>query len=301
MGLLSGSAAVTRCTVTRRPSEIDFDSERFHELEPGLGLRERFGFVPYEPDAPYQVGAQQWAFRVRIDVLRPDPTAVRERVRELVKAEQEATGKPYVKGRARRRLREQAEEELIERATPRSKVVECFLDDHTLYVGTTANAPLDTTLLLLRQLEVISELKAPWIDRNEPEIESDIVDARGPGQSVLGCRFLKALLSDDEFMIEPEDGSVRLQTRDARVSLSGAVLNDVIRYVEDGAEILAAKLTSDNATFRLDGRSFRMSALRVDTEPHEVWVDQLGERMGVIADLFDRLDSKFVTVRSQLG
>jgi hypothetical protein len=301
MGLLSGSASVTRLTVTRRPSELDFEAERFQELEPGLGLRERFGFVPYEPDAPYQVGERQWAFRVRIDVLRPDPTAVRERLRELVKAEQEATGKPYVKGRVRRRLREQAEEELIERATPRSKVIECFLDDHTLYVGTTANAGLDTTLLLLRQLEVISELKAPWIDRNEPEIDSDIVDARAPGQSVLGCRFLKALLSDDEFMIDPEDGSVRLQTREARVSLSGAVLNDVVRYVENGAEILAAKLVCDAAVFRLDGRSFRISGLRIESEPHDVWIDQLGERMGIVADLFERLDSKFVAVRSKLG
>ena len=96
MGLLSGAVAATRFGVVARPTEIDFDSAAFREITPGSEVRRRVGFLPFEPGAPYEVGAARFAFRVRVDTVKPDPTAVRERVRGLIQAELEATGSAFV-------------------------------------------------------------------------------------------------------------------------------------------------------------------------------------------------------------
>ena len=96
MGLLSGTVAVTRFNVVVPPEGPDFERARFWEIEPGSEVRERMGLVPFELDAPWEVAHGRYAFRMRIDRIRPDATAVKERLRELVKAEMEATGKTFV-------------------------------------------------------------------------------------------------------------------------------------------------------------------------------------------------------------
>ncbi|HVR12067.1 MAG TPA: hypothetical protein VMW75_28750, partial [Thermoanaerobaculia bacterium] len=243
MGILSGTVSVTRYNVAVPQGGPDFERAPFHEIEPGSEVRERAGFVPFELDAPYEVGKGRYAFRVRIDRLRPDAVAVRERVRELVKAEMEATGAPFVGAKGRRRLRELAEQELIRRQAPRTTILECCIDGNLLYVGSTAKTWLGIVLALLRQAGVAAELKAPWLD-DAPEADeaSDIVLPSAPGESVLGCRFLRALLDEPEVMVEPEKGNVRLATREARITLTGGVLRDLLRYLEEGAEMLSAKL-----------------------------------------------------------
>ena len=82
MGLLSGPLAVTRFNAAVPPDGPDFERVRFFAIEPGSEVRERMGIVPFELDAPYEVGKGRWAFRVRIDRIKPDPTSVRERVKE---------------------------------------------------------------------------------------------------------------------------------------------------------------------------------------------------------------------------
>jgi len=293
MGLLSGSMSVTRCRVTARPDEPDFGALRFVEIDAGSQVRERFGFVPFEPEAPYRIGHTRWAFRLRVDRLRPDPTAVAERLKEMVVAEREATGEAFVSARKRKLLRVQAEEELLVRATPRSKVVECVLDDTRLYIGTSANAWLGLVLGALREIGVVADFSSPWLDRGQEQMASALVEAREPWQSVWGCRFLKALVSDPEVMIEPEAGAVRLATPGASVSLTGGVMNELLRYLERDVEVLSAKLLLDDVAFRLDGLNWRLSGLRVVAEVYDSWTDTVGERIDAVAELLDRLDAKY--------
>jgi len=300
MGLLTGSASVTRCIATSRPVNLEFDDFAFEEILPGSTVRERVGFLPFEPGAQYQIGQHRWAFRVRIDTLKPDSTAVQEQLKELIRAEKEATGTPFIHPRKRRTLKQLAEEELLLKATPRSRVIECCLDDHTVWIGTTAKTHIGTVLGQLYQLGIVSDFSTPWMNETEEGPMSESIDASEPWQSVLGCRFLRLLLEDSEVTVEPENGAVRLATRDARITLTGAVMTDLLRYVERGAEILNAKMATADATFRFDALNYRLGALRVETESHEHWEELLDERLEKIEAVHDLLDQKFASLRPRL-
>jgi hypothetical protein len=299
MGLLAGAASVTRFNVTVLSGEPDFNQIPFREITPGSEVRQRAGFLPFEPDAPYRIGHDRFAFRVRIDNVRPDPTAVRERLRDLLKTERETTGKP-AGASTRKKLRHLAEEELLTRTAPRSRVVECCLAGKLLWVGSTGSGAIGTVLTLLRAIGVVVEPKTPWLDRGEKPVDSDIVRTPGREQSILGCRFLKALLGDSEIMLEPESGSVSLQTADIRVSLRGAVLLDLQRYLKADAEILHAKLVVGESAFRFDALSFRVAGLRLRVERFETWVEQLDARMERIAALFELLDARYASLSAKL-
>lgn len=299
MGLLSGAVSVSRYNVTSCPEEPDFERARFTEIPTGSEVKERVGFVPFEPEAPYEVGARRFAFRVRIDKVRPDPTLVRERVKQLVRVELETTGTPYVGPKKRKQLRHLAEEEILPRTSPTSRIVEGVIDGGLLYVGTTASTHLGTVLLQLRQIGVVAEMKTPWVDGGEPEVMSDFVETREAGESVLGCRFLKALMGDPDLLVEPESGHVRLQTPDAKVTLTGAVLPELHRYVERGAEILAAKLTTPETSFKLDALSWRLSGLKVEAGRHDHWTQLLDERLERIGSVFELLDAKYAAHRQR--
>jgi hypothetical protein len=302
MGILSGTVSVTRYNVAVPAEGPDFERAAFHEIEPGSEVRERAGFVPYELDAPYEVGKGRYAFRVRVDRLRPDATAVRERVRELVKAEMEATGAPFVGAKGRRRLRDLAEQELLRRQAPRTTIVECCIDGGLLYVGTTAKSRLGTVQTLLRQAGVAAELKAPWLDEApEADEASDVVLPSEPGESVLGCRFLKALLDEPEVMVEPEKGNVRLATREARITLSGGVLRELFRYLEEGAELLSAKLLLGPTALRFDALSYRLQSVRLEPVHAEHWTLELDQRLEQLAAVWEQLDAKYAALRDRLA
>ncbi len=300
MGLLSGSASVARFNVTACPDLPDFDRLAFKAIDPASEIRESLGFVPFEPEEPYQIGHSRFAFRVRIDTRRPDATAVKERVKALVKTELEETGAPYVGPQKRKILRQAAEEELLAAASPSTRIVEGVIDDDVLYVGTTAKTHLGRVVLLLRQLGVVAELKTPWVDAGEPEVMSEIVETSEVGESVLGCWFLKDLVDDSDLMVEPESGYVQLQTHDAKVTLHGGVLPDLHRYVQRGSEILAAKLTTPDVTFRFTALPFRVSSLRVETGRHDHWIEQLDERLEKISGVYGMLDGKYQAFRKRL-
>lgn len=299
MGLISGAASVTRFRLVSRPDEPDFDRARFREIEPGSELRESVGFLPYEPGEPYRVGDSRWFFRLRVDRVRPDPTAVRERVRQLAAAEREATGADFVGPKKRRQLRALAEDELALRTSPRSAIVEGALDGDTVWIGTTAKGRIGTVLQLLRRVEVVADYTAPWIERDEPEAESPLVEITEPGQSAAGCRFLRELVGDREVMVEPEAGSVRLQTAEAKVGVTGAVLNELHRYLERGAEPLSAKLLTGEASFRFDALSYRVAGLKVETARHGHWSELLDERLERIAAVFELLDRKYLELMAK--
>lgn len=302
MGLLSGTVAVTRFNVVVPEEGPDFERARFWEIEPGSEVRERMGFVPFELDAPYEVANRRYAFRVRIDQVRPDATAVKERMKELVKAEMEATGKPFVGSKTRKKLRDLAEAESAMRQAPRTRIVECCIDGSILYVASTAKTFLGTVLTLLRQAGVEGNFKAPWLDE-APEVEemSDIVVPKEPGQSVLGCRFVRALLDESDVMVEPETGSVRLATREARVTLAGAVLNELFRYLEEGAEILSAKIHVGAVMMRFDALSYRVNGLKLEPVKSEHWTIDLDQRLEQIAAIFETLDGKYAALKDKMN
>ena len=299
MGLLTGAVSVTRFNVLSQPAELDFEPLAFAEIPPGSEVRESQGFVPMEPGEPYQVGAARYAFRVRIDRLKPDPVAVRERLRELVRAEIEA-GAPVVSPKKRKELRELAEEELVVGTVPSQKIIEGVIDGNVLYVASTAKSYLGIVMQLLRKAAVIVEPKTPWIERKEQDVVSDAVEAREPGEAVLGARFLKALVGDREVLIEPESGLVRLATESTRVTLMGEVMKDLLKYLKEGAEVLTAKLVTGGAAFRFDAMPYRISNLRVEIGRHEHWTDLLDERLEKIGDVYDLLDRKYAELRPQM-
>ena len=302
MGLLSGSVSVTRFTVALPAEGPDFERARFWAIDPGSEVRERMGFVPFEIDAPWEVGSRRWAFRVRVDRIRPDPTVLKERIKELVKAEMEATGAPFVGAKTRKKLRELAEQELCARQAPRTKIVECCIDDKLLYVASTAKTWLGTVLTLLRQAGVEADFKAPWLDEApEADEASDVVIPKEPGQSVLGCRFLRALLEEPEVMVEPETGSVRLATREAKITLTGGVLHDLFHYLEEGAEILAAKIHLGAVLMRFDALSYRINGLKLEPVKNEHWTVNLDQRLEQIAAVWEALDGKYAALKEKLN
>ena len=302
MGLLSATVAVTRFNVVVPPEGPDFERARFWEIEPGSEVRERMGFVPFELDAPWEVAQGRYVFRLRIDRIRPDATAVKERLRELVKTEMEATGKTFVGPKTRKKLRDLAEAESALRQAPRTQIVECCIDGPILYVLSTAKTYLGTVLTLLRQSGVEGDFKAPWLDE-APEAEemSDVVIPKEPGQSVLGCRFLRALLEESDVMVEPETGSVRLATREARVTLAGAVLNELFRYLEEGAEILSAKIFVGAIPFRFEALSYRLSGVKLEPVKNEHWTIDVDQRLEQIAGVFETLDGKYAALKEKIN
>lgn len=302
MGLLSGTLSVTRFNVSVPPEGPDFERARFWAIEPGSEVRERMGFIPFEIEAPYEVGQGRYVFRVRIDTIRPDPTAVKERVKELMRAEIEATGKPFVGSKTRKKLRELAESELCAGQVPRTRIVEGCIDGSILYVASTAKSFLGTVLTLLRQTGVEADFKAPWLDEAPEANEmSDIVIPKEPGQSVLGCRFLRALLEDPEVMVEPETGSVRLATREAKATLTGAVLHDLFRFLEEGAEILSAKIHVGPVLMRFDALSYRLNGIKLEPVRNEHWTMDLDQRLEQIANVFEALDTKYRELKDKMN
>jgi hypothetical protein len=302
MGLLSGTVSVTRFNVVVPAEGPDFERARFWAIEPGSEVRERMGVVPFEIDAPWEVGSRRWVFRVRIDRIRPDATALKERLKELIKTEMEATGAPFVGSKTRKKLRELAEAELCARQSPRTRIIECCINDSILWVASTAKAHLGSVLTLLRQAGVEADFKAPWLDEApEADETSDIVLPKEPGQSVLGCRFLRALFEEPEVMVEPETGSVRLATREAKVTLTGAVLHDLFHYLEEGAEVLSAKIHVGAALMRFDALSYRVNGLKLEPVKNEHWTVDLDQRLEQIGAVFEVLDGKYAALKDRLN
>jgi len=214
----------------------------------------------------------------------------------------ETTGAPFVGSKTRKKLRELAESELCSGQAPRTRILECCIDGTLLYVASTAKTYLGTVLTLLRQAGVEADFKAPWLDEApEADEASDIVLPKEPGQSVLGCRFLRVLLEEPEVMVEPETGSVRLATREAKVSLTGAVLHDLFRFLEEGAEILSAKIHVGTVLMRFDALSYRLNGLKLEPVRNEHWTVDLDQRLEQIGGVFGVLDEKYKALKDKLN
>ncbi len=296
MGLLSGAVSISRFNVTRRPPEPDFDAARFEEIEPSSELESR-GVIPFAPGADYRVGDNRWAFRVRIDRLRPDATRLRERFRELIQDEIDA-GAETIAPKLRRELRQTAKEEVLATAAVSTRILECCLDDDVLYVVATAKAPLVVVAGELERIGIEIAAKAPWVRRGE-EVESGVDLVALPAQSAVGFEMMRELLGDTVLDIEPDRGRVKLQSRDTQITLAGMVIHDLLHFLEQEADILAARMVTEDATFDFDVVNFRVTNLRIATEPTEDWKEQLNGRLERIAEIFEILDMKYYELSHQ--
>ena len=154
MGLVTGSISLTRFKAPAHIDETTFENHPFKDIDLASEVKESIGFIPFEPEAPYQIGTGRVAFRLRIDRRKADSVQVRERHKQLLLTEMEATGAPFVPSGKRAELRHLAEEELIVGRTPNSTVIECCIDDKILYAGTTSKVHLGVLQQLLRKAGV---------------------------------------------------------------------------------------------------------------------------------------------------
>ena len=293
MGLLTGSVSVTRFKVPPTIDDDAFGRLAFRDIDLASEVKESIGFLTFEPGSPYRIGANRLAFRLRIDRRRADSVQLRDRHKQLLQIEMESTGAPYVGSQKRSELRSLAEEELIVGRSPTSIVIECCIDDRILFVGSTSKMHLGSLQQALRRAGITTELLLPWIEKGLPEEFSDIPETMDPAASIYGCRFLKRLISDSEFLIEPENGYVRLAAADTRITLSGAVLTDLHRYLKEDAEVLSAKLLHKDLSLTLDATTYRLTAVRFPRPKNEHWTDDLDQRIEQIRELFTTLDDKF--------
>lgn len=298
MGLMTGSIACTRFSVVSAPEELDFEAVPFRALQAGSNIRESTGFIPYEPGADYQIANRQWAFRIRLDQKKVDRNQHQERLRELIKIEHEQVGPPSIK--KIQELRKLAEEELLATQSSTTQIIECLIDDATLYVGTVSQTKLGLVSAMLLKLGVQIDFKTPWLELGMESAASQVIDYKDGSQSVLGCDFLKWLLNDPEFFPEIEQGQGKLITDEGTtVTLKGTIQNDLDRYLDSGADLLTLKLIYNDVVLTLDGLSFRISGLKVNPYKSQHWIETLQSRMERVGDLWQTLDDRFQAFADQ--
>jgi len=227
--------------------------------------------------------------------LRPDLTWARMKTRH---------GLPNIMlaDRPRKYLRLSPRDDQLAQLMDGSRRVSDLVVEYFRRFGSFGFRQVTDLVTLLRQAGVAAELKAPWLDEApEADEASDIVIPAEPGESVLGCRFLKALLDEPEVMVEPEKGNVRLATREARITLAGGVLRELFRYLEEGAEILSAKLLLGPIALRFDALTYRLQSVKLEPVKAEHWTLELDQRLEQIAAVWEQLDAKYAALRDRLA
>ncbi len=293
MGLLTGSVSVSRFRVPSKIDEAGLERVAFKEIDPASEVKESIGFLPFEPGADWRVGTGRLAFRLRIDRRRAEQVLVRERHKQLLAAELEQTGQAWVPQKKRTELRHLAEEELLVGQSPRSHVLECCVDGKTLYVGSTARMHLGVLQQALRRAGIAAEFHQPWSEAGLPDEFSDLRETMDPAASIHGCRFLEKLIGDPDYLVEPENGYIKLVHDEVRVTLTGPVLGDLHRYLKAGATPIAAKLQFHEVHFTLDAPTFRFSGMKLTRPKNAHWSDDLDERLEQITAVLDPLDERF--------
>ena len=292
MGFLSGGLACTRFNVVTLPQQIDFEKAAFRHIQPDSQITESNGFVSYELGEPYEFGKDRYAFRVRMDKINVDGTRVKERLRELIQVELERGER--IGPKQKKKLKELAEQEILSGSTARSKIIEGVIDQQTLFVASASKSHLGAVIALLREVGVEIEFKTPWLDKGWEEEPNELIDLKEPGQSIHGCHFLKKLLDAEDFFVEPEKGSIKLASpTHARVSLTGEVLGELDRFLEEGAELLSAKLLFNEVPLTFDGLAYRLNGVKLENVKADHWTEALDERLELLKGVWDGLDEQF--------
>jgi hypothetical protein len=195
---------------------------------------------------------------------------------------------------ARRKvLRQLAEEELLADARVQTTVLEGAITARTLHLATSSDNAIGKVMTLLRKVGLLTELQTPWSDLGEGEAESEIMELHDPLRSLHGSAFLKHLVEDEELIFDPHEGYLKLQTRETKITITGAITRDLHHYLDLGCELLGAKLIAPDLTFKLDALSFRLSGAALGKPRPAHWTERLDERLERIEALWELLDRKY--------
>lgn len=287
MGLMKGSVSVCRFRIA--PFEPDFSKATFEEIPAGSEIRRSMGFVPMKLNAhaELEISSKVWAGRMRVDEIKPDPESVADHYEELCAQELES-GTQAIGGRRRRELKAQAVAFMSIGTPPKRRYAEWVLDGETLYVGSTNKSDVGEVLGLMRRCGAGSpDALVPWAEL--PKMESSILEF-----NAWGPRFLRHLFEvESGRSFELEDGKVAMVGGDCKISLSGEIAPDVVHHLEQGAEIVSAKLKARAFCCTLDAERWWIKGASIEVEPADSWVEALLMRVGAIADVFDALDAAF--------
>lgn len=284
MGLMKGTASVCRFRV--EPFLAHFVDAAFEPIPDGSEIRRSIGFVPMVGREPYKIGGHAWAGRMRLDEIKPDRQTVLDRIEELFKREYEAGARAIGKLR-RRELKELAIEESCIGVPPKRKYVEWVLQGETLYVGSTNKSDVGEVLQLMRRCGAAKiEAVVPW--ENLPRMESSVLDFNG-----WGPRFLRHLFeanSGREFDLE--FGRMTMKAADHKINLTGDIAASTVHHLEQGAEIVSAKMAAGGG-YTLDAERWwiKSATLLVDLSDH--WTDHLMLRIEAIEGIYDALETAF--------
>jgi len=102
-------------------------------------------------------------------------------------------------------------------------------------------------------------------------------------------------------MAEPVDGAARLATPDLRVALAGAVHVELFRLLEAGAELVAARLLTEQGRFRFEAPTFRVASLQLDVATGGGWIERLDARLEPIRALFELLDARYAALAARFA
>jgi len=78
-------------------------------------------------------------------------------------------------------------------------------------------------------------------------------------------------------------------------------LNELYRYLEEGAEILSAKIHVGAVPLRFDALSYRVSGLKLEPVRNEHWTIDLDQRLEQIAGVFELLDGKYAALKERIN
>jgi hypothetical protein len=79
------------------------------------------------------------------------------------------------------------------------------------------------------------------------------------------------------------------------------VLHDLFRFLEEGAEILAAKIHAGAVLLRFDALAYRLNGVKLEPVREEHWTVDLDKRLEQIAGVFEFLDGKYQVLKDRLN
>ena len=77
-------------------------------------------------------------------------------------------------------------------------------------------------------------------------------------------------------------------------------IRDRFHYLEEGAEILSAKIHVGAVPMRFDALSYRLNGLKLEPVKNEHWTMDLDQRLEQIAAVFGALDEKYGALKGKL-
>lgn len=275
MPLLQGPMSFTLLKIRHRESE--FKPVKFEDT----GRQVSNGFLPYnQEDGVINIPGGIF-LKYRCDKKVINAAALKEAYKSALQAESAAGA--VMSKRFMARVKQACVEDALEKASIRTTIVECFITKNNVWVGTASDGVINDIMFALRDSGLDTEIRTPWTGDEEFFRHPGLKLTRS-NQSMYGPYFAtKILVNSPDAFVEGDKGSVRLITDSGvKVSLEGALTNDLDRYLSKDALILKLKLCFFTAKpFMFDAVSFRISGLQIKPVPSPGWQQTLIDRVSV--------------------